>query len=356
MSRGGVLLTVGLLFAAGCNLAGPASLRSGRVQYNVAIQQSGNEQILLNLVRLRYMDMPYFIEVAGIPASLELSAQLSGTLTQPRSPDSPYLLGGQVSAREQPTITYAPLVGEKFALQLMTPMGPNTLLLLHHSGWSIKRVLLCTVQSINGVENAPFGPTPAQARDYQPFREAMNMLAALEDRGSLLLGMAPHAQGKPVLELRIAENATDSPEARRLREILRLDARLSRFPVTMEAGPGGDHIDIVPSSLIGCFFYLSRSVETPAHDEKAERVAITRNQDGSRCDWKPILGNLLQVHQPVLCPLDPYVAVWYRDRWFYISNNDDQSKATFVMLSQLFALSAGDIRSAVPVLTLPVAR
>ena len=51
---------------AGCSVVGPASVRTGRADYNTAIQQTNAEQLLLNLVRLRYRDVPYFLEVASV--------------------------------------------------------------------------------------------------------------------------------------------------------------------------------------------------------------------------------------------------------------------------------------------------
>ncbi len=50
--RRGVLLLVVCLFA-GCNAIGPRALHSGRINYNEAIAQTWNEQLLLNLVRLK---------------------------------------------------------------------------------------------------------------------------------------------------------------------------------------------------------------------------------------------------------------------------------------------------------------
>lgn len=348
-----MLVTLAL---SGCTIAGTA-IRSGRVHYNRAIQETNNEQLLLNLVRLRYLDVPYFIEVAGISATFEVSAQASGLWTEPRSPDSAREVRAQLGAREQPTITYAPLAGDKFASQLMTPLDENTILLLYQSGWPIKRVLLTTVQNMNGLENAPFGLAPATARQYQPFREAVELLSALQDRGALSLGMVVESKEKSHLELRIADDVGQSPEAKRLRELLQLDPQHNRFPITAEAGPSGpDHIDIVPGSLMSCLFYLSHAVETPTRDEDAGLVTVTRAQDGQRFDWRTIMGDLIQVHQSSSHPSDPYVAVRYRDRWFYIRNDDTDSKATFVMISQLFALRAGDVRSAMPLLTLPVTR
>jgi len=53
-------------------------------------------------------------------------------------------------------------------------------------------------------------------------------------------------------------------------------------------------------------------------------------------------------------PDNAYVAVRYRGSWFYVNDSDLTSKSTFSLLMQLFALRAGDVKSAGPVLTLPV--
>ena len=62
------LTLLGLLLMAwilpGC--LGPRALRHSRVKYNDAIQRSADEQLLLNLVRLRYRDTPSFIELSSL--------------------------------------------------------------------------------------------------------------------------------------------------------------------------------------------------------------------------------------------------------------------------------------------------
>ncbi len=155
--RIGVVVTVAslLVLLSGCNIAGPRAIRAGRVSYNAAIQQTNKEQLLLNIVRLRYRDNPYFIEVGSITTSFDVAASAAASITRPRSDDSPYVFGGEVSFSERPTISYQPLTGEKFASQLMTPLDLETLSLLYYSGWSIKRILMVTVQAMNAVPNAP---------------------------------------------------------------------------------------------------------------------------------------------------------------------------------------------------------
>ena len=44
-------------------------------------------------------------------------------------------------------------------------------------------------------------------------------------------------------------------------------------------------------------------------------------------------------------PANAFVAVPYRGAWFYIADNDLESKSTFMLLTQLFNLQAGQIKT-----------
>jgi hypothetical protein len=50
------------------------------------------------------------------------------------------------------------------------------------------------------------------------------------------------------------------------------------------------------------------------------------------------------------------VAIRHRGYWFYVADDDASSKATFLLLHDLFSLQAGDVEETKPVLTLPVGR
>ena len=53
-------------------------------------------------------------------------------------------------------------------------------------------------------------------------------------------------------------------------------------------------------------------------------------------------------------PANAFVAVPYRGAWFYIADNDLESKSTFMLLTQLFNLQAGQIKTVAPALTIGV--
>ena len=180
---------------AGCVL-GPTALSESRWRYNEVISKTSNEQILLNLVRLRYRDVPFVLDVGSVSAQFEFrqSTDALGTLNEnvgpyPINPDS-LEIGGGFSFADRPTVIFSPVQGQKFVRQLMTPVGLDTLLLLQRSGWRADRVLRLCVQSINGVDNATSasGPTPRNAPAYREFRRVCQLIQTLQDRRQIAFG------------------------------------------------------------------------------------------------------------------------------------------------------------------------
>src|SRR3974390_3364353 len=59
---------------------GPGTVPHDRIDYATSIGTSWKEQTLLNIVKLRYVDMPIFLEVAQVIAGYQVQSALSGTL------------------------------------------------------------------------------------------------------------------------------------------------------------------------------------------------------------------------------------------------------------------------------------
>jgi hypothetical protein len=356
------LILLNILFiltvtTCGCNPTGPLTLKTGRGSYNVAIQRTNNEQLLLNLVRLRYRDTPYFLEVAGVSTSFDFITNVTGVASIPESSGATYGLGGGISFSEQPTVTYTPLQGEEFVTQLMSPVDLNTVLLLYHSGWSIERVFRVCFQSINGLQNAPSasGPTPVHAPVYKEFLEVTRILRELQLKRAINMGQTIADCNESIVEVRIDKDYIDSPQVTRLFELLALDEGSSNFRLTTRFGKSNKNdIVIVTRSLMASLFYISQGVEPPLKDQETGRVTITQYSNGNEFDWREVTGDLMQIHSSKLDPENAYVAVFLRGSWFYIDDNDLTSKSTFSLLTQLFALQAGDVKSTSPILTLPV--
>jgi hypothetical protein len=352
------MIVTAIVVFAGCHATGPMSVKTGRASYNIAVQQTNNEQLLLNIVRLRYRDPPYFLEVSSISTTFDFTASASGSAILPSSENEIYNLGTELSFSEQPTVSYTPLQGEDFVTELMSPVDLNTIILLYNSGWSVERIFRICLQSINNVPNAPTasGPTPDFAPNYEHFREVARLLRQLQIQGVVDMGHTPSKDpNNPIVKIRIDDQALESSAVKRLCELLGLEHGRTDYPLTTEAGAGGkDRIAIVPRSLMGSLFYVSQGVEAPPGDERIGRVTVTKDTQGKRFDWREVIGGLMDIHSSEQPPKYPYAAVRYRGIWFYIDDSDLASKSTFSLLMQLFALQAGEIKSTAPVLTLPV--
>jgi hypothetical protein len=57
---------------AGCEHIGPKTILADRVPYNEAVGRTWQEQTLLNVVKLRYLDTPFFTDVTQIVSGYTL--------------------------------------------------------------------------------------------------------------------------------------------------------------------------------------------------------------------------------------------------------------------------------------------
>ena len=130
------------------------------------------------------------------------------------------------------------------------------------------------------------------------------------------------------------------------------DFVLTAFPFEREPGEVGMRC----RSLLGVLYFLSASVQPPPPDVEAGLVTVTRDADGQPFDWSKATGKVMTIHSQKDRPDNAYVAVPYRDWWFYVADDDQSSKSTFSLLNILFSLQAATGKGKSPILTLPVGR
>ena len=84
---------------------GPQSLPRDRAAYSLSLSDSWKEETLLNIVKVRYIDPPIFVDVGSIVASYTVSqgASVGGTIVP--NGGSNATLGGSVGLSNSPTIT-----------------------------------------------------------------------------------------------------------------------------------------------------------------------------------------------------------------------------------------------------------
>lgn len=331
-------------------------LVSAREDFNSVIIRSWDEQMMTNLVRLRYRDNPLFLEVGNVVA--HQSATIGGVAGLDTELPGKLKPGFGVNGTlvVSPTITYTPLQGEEFARRLLTPIPPSTIFLLSQSGWSIERLMLTCVQQANGVKNAvsASGPTPEMAPTFRDFHRMSEAFRTLQKDRMLQVEMEKDGHTF-TLHLNRSQDAHVDSAATVIKELLGLDREKDVFRVTSKRiATANDEIALTGRSLLSVLFYLSQSVEPSSVDETVGRVTVTKNADGTRFDWNSMLGKVMRIHSSSTEPEGSFVKIFYRERWFYILDSDLETKTTFNLLSYLFNLQAANKADAEPVLTYPV--
>ncbi len=344
---------------SGCVFLGPSALKATRPAYNQAIQQTNDQELLLNLVRIHYRDTIYLLTVERIAATQELleGASVSTGITQTqnnfsvppvaatavRSAVKPLTLGpASLSVNEKPTIFYAPVQGDVFVRQMMQPMKAELLLLLVQSGWSLDRVFSVGVAEMNGLRNAPTasGPTPSRAPVFEEFRHAVRNLRVLQREGLLTIveGIDPKVGG---VDLLFAPEAADRAETKDLKTALHLKADKDRYRIILGTTPTtGENIVLQTRPVLSAMNYLSQGIDSPAKDVKAGKLRQTTTDGTTPFDWQNLLSDVFHVRVSEKAPAadEASTAIQYRGSWFYIPDNDLDSKSTFVLLTQLIGL------------------
>ncbi len=350
----GVTIAAATVLLAACGTLGPNAIQATRTDYNVVLRQTEDEQLLLNLVRLRYRDRVLFLEASAVNTQFTFGGFAEASTNIGPNVAEVYGVGGRVTVEEKPTVTYTPLQGGDFVERVLSPIRLETLLLLDGSGWSSERIFRACLQQLNGVKNAPTasGPTPDEAPEYEQFRRVTTLFRFLETRDMVTGASLADGNG---LVLQFAAKAGDLPEYRELMQILGLDPdkRIYPFKTSVDAGEL-DTFFVRTRSFAGVMYFLSQSVEVPEKDIKAGRVTVTRDEAGQPFDWNRVTDGLMHIRSSSKRPGNAAVAVFYRRSWFYIDDSDLDSKSTFSMLGQVFALQSGNVESMTPVLTLPV--
>ena len=406
--RTGLLLAVGLV--TGCGF-GPRQLESGRVRYNEALKVSGEQQFLLNVVRLRYTDTPSSLAVSGIADQRELAAGLRAVpfFTSAAAGDLGSYRGlvlpqAELTTAARPTLSYTPQDDEQFARRLFTPVTLDGVAYLAKTTWPVSTVFRLYLENLNWVSNAQTGsgPTPKRPPVYADFLAGIQALQRLQDRGAVTfvtkesddpqgdpvaagdnpLGAAVEAakggllvrkqgdgfrvvkvKSEPILRIDPAVKA--SPDFECFCAAFKLDPSKTTFLLTtdkldpFDAPPaeGLDKLDLETRSLLQVLYFAANGVEVPPEHLTSGVAPLTVGPDGAAFDWRPVVGDLITIkhatgRKPPPCAA---VAVRYRDHWFYLDDRDRDSKATFALLLEVSRLELGGNKpSAAPLLTIPV--
>jgi hypothetical protein len=437
-----MLATVAVcMVAAGC--MGSWAMRGTRIHYNKSISHTASQEMLLNIVRMRYGETPTFLDMPSVVSQSAVSTIGNG------AQKSAYLgvVDGSFTLFDRPTISYSPRTGDDMAASMIKALRAEAILDVS-PGNDTRMFLLAFVDSINGVRNSPHATSPASriVDGNDEYRYAINLFMDLQNRGAVRMRVAeldekPQGSPLPVKDLMAADmfaaaengyvfqtagdravllkrsrflamtvmpDAVDAADVQELARIFRLqpgrtvyrvksqeddevdlDAEpaaretplmLERVatppadgdaagaellpapePASVEAVPDGaaavgagdgDVLSINVRSGYQTLAFLSKGVDVPEPHLSRGTAHVFRSPDGRPFDARQLTRGLFHVCVQKHKPLWSDTAVYYRGHWFYIPQDDVQSRVTLNYVKLLIDIrsEAGDT----PVLTLPV--
>jgi hypothetical protein len=354
----GKLLAIALGFAvAACASIGPGSVSRDRIDYATSIGNSWKEQTLLNIVKLRYVDMPIFLEVAQVIAGYQVQSALTGSFTAGNFNSSvvgPFTALGTASAAgtyiDRPTVVYQPLTGVDFLKKLMTPIPPSSVLFMLQSGYSAERIMPIMLDSINSLTN---GSNRFKRATDPRFTRLAKLVGEGQRANAIQIRIETRKEGpeSAVIAFPPREDPAAITRRQEIIGLLGLKPDLTEVKVYYGAYSGKDNeIDMKTRSMLEIMLEFAATVQVPEADITDGRAgpgAVSSRPD------EALGGPPMRILVGDVAPKDASVAVQYSKRWFWIADTDIQSKTTFGVVMLLFSISETGIKGSAPVVTIP---
>lgn len=339
---------------AGCVTVGPQTITRDRFDYGTAIGRSWQDQMLLNIVKLRYGDTPVFLEVASVISQYSLEGQVDLTAGFKNSiiASDSQAIGAAGRYAERPTVTYAPLFGQRFVQSLMQPIPPATVFSLAQSGWPIDFVFLICVRSINGLHNQSGAQLFRRDADAD-FVVLLQKLRSLQESEAIGIQIEPNGpRNATILSFRAPARVTADVEAdaRVIRNLLALAEGDGAYELTYGGVQASDRqVAMITRSMLELLVELSMSVDVPSEDIDSGRTVAPPARPVVEGSEVP---RLLRIHSGVERPADAFVAVPYGEHWFWIEDTDHASKRLFSVLLMINALAETSGAATAPAVTI----
>ncbi len=401
-----------LAFATtGCSL-GPRTVQTSRLQYNEAVKMTSEQQLLLNIVRMRYTDSPSSLAISSIADQREVTGSVgiipfftsagAGDVGSYRGSVWP---SAELAGVTRPTLSYTPLDDQEFTRRLFTPISLEGTAYLSKTTWPISVVFRLYLENLNWVSNAETasGPTPCERPEFEEFLPGIEALQRLQDRKLIAIFTEPRevvsasGEGEQTDQLRVAleackdgyqlqtnpngkwklvkeknqavlrlgDIASDDEDLMVFCNAFRLNSSLRSFDLTTDGvdpflvgtpATGLEKLDLETRSLLQVLFFVAHGVDVPSEHLSSRIAPSTFEPSGQAFDWRQVMQGLFQVRhaksrKPPTCA---QVAVKYHGYWFYIDERDRETKSTFSLLLEISRLELNSPSSTAPILTLPL--
>lgn len=346
---------IGLALAlSGCHSIGPSTVATDRFDYSSAIADSWKQQTLLNIVKLRYVDLPVFVDVSSVVAgySLQTSLGVGGTLSTEKAVQGNFFNGsGQAVYTDRPTITYTPLTGQKFLRGLVTPIEPKNIFFMLQSGYAADFVLALTVESLNGLHNR--SATAGVVREADPeFIRVLQLMREVQVAGAVGMRVQEN-KDKTTTAVMFFRRDNLPPEMldklSEIRRLLKLPENQQQFNLVYSPVAGEDgELGVGSRSMLQIMAAMASYTDVPEADLKDGRALPSLSDTNNVAASAPV-----QIKCSKDKPADAFAAVHYRDHWFWVDDRDWRTKRAFTAIMFLFTMAEDTGDEKLPLITIP---
>jgi hypothetical protein len=324
-----------------------------RFDYSSAIADSWKEQTLLNIVKIRYVDLPVFVDVSSIVAgySLQTGVTVGGVVSSSGAVQGNYgSVGGQAVYTDRPTITYVPMTGEKFLRGLITPIDPKNIFFMLQAGYAADFILGLTVESLNGVRNRSAAGGMVRQADAD-FVRALQLMRDVQSAGGVGMRVEEDKdKGSTAILFFQRDDQSDDirSKAAEIRRLLKLQEGQQRFALLYSPMRGAENELAVNSrSILQILQAFASYVDVPEQHVKDKLVAPA---------FEHVAADQREVGRIRSGPARPeraFAAVQYRGQWFWVDDSDWLTKRALSAVMFFFTLADTGTTDRLPLVTIP---
>ena len=361
-----LLIAAALFLISGCAAQGAKRVPADRFDYNTAIAQSTREQILLNIVRSRYLEVPVFLTVSSVLTQYEYDRSVGlGAILEFGSGTTDRAIGDtNLRFSERPTITYLPVEGQEFSAHLLSDIPYEFIFAAAQAGFPVDIFMRIGLQRLGAVENMSFGEIPATGyidsktqiesdfKKLKRFERMIELIFILSDSEVIEIQHIEE-DGQSESYLLIAEEVPEDlrPMLGELRQLIGLTNR-NRFRITDRVtNLKEDEISIQTRSVMAMMEFVARGVEVPLEHLEDGWVVDYGLQNSEGEVAKELIP--FRMRSSKKRPDNLFAAVRFQGYWYYIDHADITSKRALSLIIVLFRLQAPTPSGAAPILTLP---
>jgi hypothetical protein len=232
----------------------------------------------------------------------------------------------------------------------MKPLPPPAILSLIQGGYPIDLVLRICVHSINGVRNRFGGSARAHHADPE-FYPLLERLRRIQDSGAIGLRVQKTNEMEGVvMNFRGKVDPAVEEDIIFVRKILGLDPAGEIRVAYGSIAKDDKELAILSKSMIEIIIDFASYIEVPAAHVEEKRVNPTMPDETVQgISVVP----LIKIYSSTEKPADAFIAVPYRNHWFWIDDLDFRSKTLFSFLMFIFSLTETGGKEGAPIITVP---